>query len=160
MAIIFGIDDRQALREQVLYHPVWKTVLDWLAQLDKNTEPGEHTLDARQGIIATVVEDRPQKDLDQPFEAHMANVDVHFCLLRTEVIHCAPTGQAESQGEPDMDKDVTFYSANTPYSDLFMLPGHVAIFFPEDAHRPLQSQPGRNRPVRKVIVKIPVKALQ
>ncbi|MFH1354394.1 MAG: YhcH/YjgK/YiaL family protein [bacterium] len=158
MAIIFDIDDRQALREQVLYHPIWKTVLDWLSQLHGDATPGEHTVDKDEKVIATIIESPLRAIPYAPFEAHLANIDVHYCLKGHEIINHKPTTRVK-QYRQDAGKDVTFHSGHNRHSDILMSPGLIAIFFPEDAHRPLQKTHLPNDSVKKVVVKVPLIAL-
>ena len=161
MAIIAHIDHRQALREQVLHHPFWKTVLDWLATLDDNTPAGEHTLDRQTPINATVVETLTHS-WNGRSEAHRNFIDVHFCLRGVETIYYAPICHCLEDKPYDQKTDTAMLRLRTMgYHEVKATPGTIVIFFPEDAHAPLlnPSTSDSPLPVKKAIVKIPLPAL-
>jgi YhcH/YjgK/YiaL family protein len=163
MAIIFDIKQRQQFREQLLFHPFWRKVLDWLASCHQDIKVGEYTIDARSGIVATVTEPNlsklPKHPALAPFEAHTAYIDVHYCLQGFETINHAPITQGVNPQQFD-HRDVTLYDyGQHRYSSTLMVPGLVAIFFPGHAHRPHQQSPFSNGPAKQVVIKIPLTAL-
>jgi len=159
MAIIAHIDHRQALREQVLHHPLWKTVLDWLATLDGNAPAGKHTLDRQIPIDATVVE-TSTRSWDGRFEAHRDFTDVHFCLCGRETIYYAPAGDCLEDKPYDPGTDTTMLKLRSgEHHQVKATSGTIVILFPEDAHAPLLDTDFPT-PVKKVIVKVPLEALR
>lgn len=162
MAIITHIADRQALREQVLHHPLWKTVLDWLATLDGNTPAGKYALDHQIPIDATVVA-ASTHDWDRRFEAHRNLIDAHFCLRGKETIYYAPACDCFEDKPYDPSTDTAMLRLRLgEYHQVKATPGTIVILFPEDAHAPLlgTTTPNSPAPVKKAIVKIPLQALR
>lgn len=159
MAIIAHIDDRQALREQVLHHPLWKTVFDWLATLDENTPAGEHTLDRQTRIKATIVATLTHA-WDGRSEAHRNFIDVHFCLHGIESIYYAPTSRCLEDKPYNPETDTVMMKLRTyGYHEVKASPGTIVIFFPKDAHAPLLNHTNSPIHIKKAIVKVPLHAL-
>ncbi len=83
-------------------------------------------------------------------EAHRRYIDIQFTIDGNEEIGWKPlTDCAQPLVAYDEAKDVMFFS-DRPDSWLSLPAGHVAIFFPNDAHAPLA---GRGT-LKKAIVKI------
>jgi YhcH/YjgK/YiaL family protein len=85
-------------------------------------------------------------------EAHRRYIDIQFTIDGHEEIGWKPLAECASTSVPyDDAKDVLFFS-DRPDSWLALPAGHLAIFFPDDAHAPLA---GRGT-LKKAIVKIAV----
>jgi biofilm protein TabA len=161
MAIVFHTGDIQRCRETVLSNPVWKTVLDWLSKLPFEIEEGEYDVDKALNIKATIRQfnfptDQPTR---RTLEAHEKNIDVHFCLDGTEYIKFASSGSLQVTEKYNEDTDTLFLYPPSDMHTAIMTSETIAIFFPEDAHLPLQQVPSRSY-VRKVVIKIPLTALR
>lgn len=69
-------------------------------------------------------------------EAHRHYIDIHVPLKGRETIGWAPRrGLTFPHGEYDGERDVEFFG-DSAQCMLHVLPGQVAVFFPEDAHAP------------------------
>lgn len=84
------------------------------------------------------------------FEAHRRYVDIHVTLEGQEWYGYAPTNNIKLSEAYDPKKDIEFYSGEGVY---FQVPkGQFALFFPEDAHKPLIAFGGLSK-VKKLVVK-------
>ncbi len=91
------------------------------------------------------------------YEAHHAYVDIQVLLEGEEYIDVCPTPDLVEHEPYSAEKDIVFF--NEPLSGIrgcriLLKPGLVAVFFPEDAHRPCVSTGAAVRDVRKLVAKI------
>lgn len=93
-------------------------------------------------------------------EAHQKYVDIQYVYEGEEYIGWCPFSPDLKEAEAyDAEKDVAFYSALVPDSNLLLLPGCFVILYPEDVHCPKMAVDGVPGNVTKVVVKIPVDLL-
>ncbi len=114
-------------------------------------EPGRHELGRGHYMNVDVV--TTEHCEHRKYEAHCRYTDVQIVLFGSEYIDYLPL---ESAGEPVEDyiveKDIAFYLSDAPYTRIDMTEDTYAVFFPEDAHRPLVAK-GAVGLVRKIIIK-------
>ena len=85
-------------------------------------------------------------------EAHRSHLDIHFTLDGADhfgwkpLVHCGPP-----DAPFDVEKDVWTF-ADAPVAVHTLLPGQLAIVWPEDVHAPLYA-PGT---FRKLVIKVPI----
>lgn len=122
---------------------------------------GNPTVEIRGKALRVMLLSEPLKpQAAARWEAHRRCTDIQVLLRGTQ------TGAGEGFGwcplrpelavsEPyDAQRDVVFYEAAAPASDLWfeLNPGQFVIFGPEDVHAPCLGTPGET--VRKVVFKI------
>ncbi len=85
-------------------------------------------------------------------EAHRRYIDIQYTVAGNEWIGWRPLPSCTLEKAPyNEGRDVAFY--DDPVNAWFPVPaGHLAIFFPEDAHAPLAGDGG----LHKLIVKVAV----
>ena len=98
-------------------------------------------------------------------EIHIRNVDVQFLASGgPEWAGFDALGRKEravSENLLDTPRDILFYEDPGDQTEgrLYMVPGSYVMYFPWDVHIPAVAQDGIARPIRKIVVKVPVKAL-
>lgn len=118
-----------------------------LAQL----APGRYEIDGAR-VYASVMQ-APGKTRDAArLEAHRRYIDVQYLVAGTDEMGWKSKPSCrEAQGEYDATKEVEFY-ADKPEAWVAVPPGHLVIFFPEDAHAPMVA----TGMLHKVVVKVAV----
>jgi YhcH/YjgK/YiaL family protein len=89
------------------------------------------------------------------WESHRRFIDVQIVVTGEERMDVTETRGLELDEDLTPGKDLLFYRPWGPSSRLRIGAGEVAVFFPEDAHRPSLAFGDRAR-VHKVVVKVPV----
>lgn len=90
---------------------------------------------------------------DAPLEAHRLYIDVQVVLAGTDTIGWSPLEACRTEAVPyDPIKDIVFFR-DAPAALIAVTAGHLAIFFPEDAHAPLI---GDGSSVKKQVIKVRV----
>ncbi len=144
----------QARRYENL-HPGFRESLDFLTAFDPSTLVGRHDI-AGTACFALVQTYESAPAATKRMEAHRKFIDIQYVVSGSELIGiCAPENQP-ALTEYDEQKDVQFFEGKNGVSMCLLQAGELAIFFPEDLHRPgcqLGDQPAT---VIKVVVKIPV----
>lgn len=85
-------------------------------------------------------------------EAHRRYIDIQLPLRGPEKMGWAPTHMLRfPRGEYDNERDVIFYG-DSAVAIINVMPGQMAVFFPEDAHAPNIGLGNH----RKIIVKVPI----
>ena len=87
------------------------------------------------------------------FEAHRAYIDVQLLLEGEERMDVSIDGGGESVGGYDREKDAELWAEARDYCSLVMLPGRLAVLWPNDRHRPGCQLDGKKN-VRKMVVKV------
>ncbi|MBP2649706.1 MAG: hypothetical protein H6Q74_531 [Firmicutes bacterium] len=145
--------------ELALYPQALKLGLNFLAQTDiGQLALGQHEIQGT-AIYAIVSEYQTQPMEERRPEAHQKYVDIQYVFSGREIIGVAPLSpESEIEENCFSDRDVAFFSKITQETELTLLPGMFAVFFPWDVHRPncADSRPSK---VRKVVVKIALEAL-
>ena len=112
---------------------------------------GRHPLDDQR--LVAIVEQRDAVGRGAAvMEVHRRYIDIQYTVAGDEVIGWGPlAGCREPREAFDAERDVGFFR-DPPVVWLPVPPGHLAIFYPEDAHAPLAGQ----GPLHKVIMKVAV----
>jgi len=136
-------------------HPGFRESLDFLAAFDPCTPAGRYDI-AGTACFALVQTYETAPASTRRMEAHRKFVDIQYVVSGSEFIGiCAPENQS-SITEYDDQKDVQFFEGKTGVSDCAMQAGELAVFFPEDLHKPGCQLGDKPTPVTKVVIKIPV----
>ena len=128
--------------------------LDYLAGFDLETPTGRHLIDG-EDLFAVVQEYDTAPSTEKRFESHLRYIDIQYIVSGKERMLHAPADTLKVNTPYNDEKDVAFYTDPEVSSSFLVLPGHFAIFFPADGHKPGVMAGGRD-PVRKVVVKVRV----
>lgn len=157
--IIDHLDRRSTLVTLPNYAKLWLPILNWITQVIAKDIPfGKHDLNLPEvpGGYARVDEANTHLYIERKFEAHERYVDVQYCWREREFIYVADRWLLSPHTGYDSEEDVSFYKEPTDRSaiPIQMVPGRIAIFLPNDAHKTLVND-GVSRKVRKIVVKVP-----
>ena len=92
---------------------------------------------------------------EKRFESHLRYIDIQYIVDGKERMLHAAADTLKVDTPYNDEKDVAFYTDPEVSSSCLLLPGHFAIFFPADGHKPGVMAGGRDA-VRKVVVKVRV----
>lgn len=133
--------------------PAIDTALDYIANVKPNVENGTYFLE--NGVKVIVSEYNTRLVNEKGYEAHKRFADIQFCIVGTELVRCKPLAQVTESIAYNEEKDVARY-LDCPGADVVVGEGYFVLVFPEDAHEPCLAVDGESKPVKKVVVKIPV----
>ncbi|HHG8770888.1 TPA: YhcH/YjgK/YiaL family protein [Raoultella planticola] len=121
--------------------------------------PGVVEIDGRK-IYAQIL-DLTTRPPDELFpEVHRRYLDVQFLASGEEKIGIAiDTGNNPIRESLLAERDIIFYQHAENESFIDMVPGHFAIFFPQDVHRP-GCHKYVEKSIRKIVVKIALSELE
>jgi biofilm protein TabA len=128
--------------------------LRWLRTMDPTIEDGRHAVDG-DVVFALVSTYDTGPSTEKRFETHVRHVDLQYVAEGNERILHAPAAALAVETPYDEATDVAFYAEPPFASSLLMRTGDLAVFFPDDGHKPGCMAGGRHR-VRKVVVKVRV----
>ena len=126
--------------------------LRWLRSMDPAITDGRHAIDG-DDVFALVATYDTVPGTEKRFETHVRHVDLQYVAEGHERILHAPAAALAVEAPYDDAADITFYAEPPFASSLLMRPGDLAVFFPEDAHKPGCMAGGRHT-VKKVVVKV------
>ena len=133
-------------------HPGFSRALDFLRQPDlAHWAKGRHPVDGDR-IIAIVEQRDAVGQAAAVLEVHRRYIDLQYTVSGDEVMGWRALSTCAQPREPFAeDRDIGFFR-DAPLVWVPVPTGHLAIFYPEDAHAPLA---GRG-PLHKVIMKVAV----
>ena len=126
--------------------------LSWLRSMDSTIEDGRHAIDG-DDVFALVATYDTVPGTEKRFETHVRHIDLQYVADGHERILHAPAAALTVETSYDDAADIAFYAEPPFASSLLMRPGDLAIFFPDDAHKPGCMARGRHT-VKKVVVKV------
>jgi YhcH/YjgK/YiaL family protein len=126
--------------------------LRWLRSMDPVIADGRHAIDG-DDVFALVATYDTVPGTEKRLETHVRHIDLQYVADGHERILHAPAAALIVETPYDDAADITFYAEPPFASSLLMRPGDLAIFFPDDAHKPGCMAGGRHT-VRKVVVKV------
>ncbi len=140
--------------EKELYPPLLMKGLRFLKETDLSKLPAGRNEIAGDNLFALVQEYQPDARENRKAETHAKYIDIQYLVSGEEFIGYANlTGAAEVAEDRLADKDAVFYKNVRDETDIKVVAGMYAIFFPWDIHRPgCVDKPGVT--VRKVVLKI------
>lgn len=129
--------------------------LDYLKQMKSDTAVGTYQIN--QHVKAIVSEYETKAENEYGYEAHRKNIDIQYLLLGEERIACLPIERLKETQPYNEESDAAFYAASIKLqsSNLSLLSGYFAIFFPQDGHMP-QLCVDKPMKVKKVVVKVEI----
>jgi len=132
-------------------HPAFPRIAEALARLDLDTLPEGRTELAGGDLFvlaSPVARTRPAAEAQ--LEVHRRFVDVQVILRGTDRMGWAPLAACRDEAQAyDPERDIAFFH-DAPAACVDVPAGHLAVFFPEDAHAPLI---GGGETVHKLVFK-------
>ena len=136
------------------YYSAHQGLMDALLFLQSNDmnslSVGRHTISKR--CFAVVTEYDTVSAEERQWEAHKRYIDVQYVVSGDEYFEYAPVGDLENPGAYNRGEDT--YNLEGKGIVLPNKPGHFAVFFPQDGHKPGLCGDGKPSAVKKVIVKV------
>ena len=136
----------------LLTNPAWRFAFDWLKQLPANPEPGIRQLQGEDIYVNVHGYDTLPREQCR-YESHRRYVDLQYCIRGGELIDWQLGSTLKPAGPFDESKDLQFYELGTSLTQIQMVPGSFAIFFPSDAHLPKRND-GIQKSVFKLVIKV------
>ncbi|MGC8341186.1 YhcH/YjgK/YiaL family protein [Pantoea ananatis] len=137
------------------YPPAIAKAIACLTRYDLLTLAAGRYQDSETGWIMQVLDLHTVPAEENYPEAHRLHIDVQYLVTGEEVIGVATQPVDFAVHQPyDPERDIIFYQHVPHETQVRMLPGTFAVFFPQDIHRP-NCAVGTPGPIRKVVVKIP-----
>lgn len=140
-------------------HPVWSAAFAWIEKNAATAEEGWHEVGVEN--VRVRVMSYPTKNREEAIcEAHRETIDIQYTIKGAEKIEFTPTENLTPRGLYDSENDVQFYE--TPAKSegsVENVQARFCILHPEDAHM-AQLKVKDETEVRKLVVKIPVSAIQ
>lgn len=129
-------------------HPRFALVLDALKG-DLNALPeGRTTLDGDDAFV--IASPNAATRPEPPLEAHQAYIDIQVILKGVDTMGWAKRESLTPTAPFDAAKDIVFFREPS-FTRVAVPAGHLAAFFPEDAHAPLI---GDGEAVHKLVFKL------
>lgn len=111
------------------------------------------------GVAVFVSTYEPKTEETAVYESHDIMADIQAVLAGDEYLDMFPLKGGEKESMRDDGRDLVLYADKPEYAArVRLVPGMFALLLPGEAHMPcIRASSGT---VRKIVVKIPVKALQ
>ncbi|MBI4979367.1 MAG: YhcH/YjgK/YiaL family protein [Spirochaetes bacterium] len=109
--------------------------LAYIAKLPPDIADGEYPIDGK-NVFARIMTVTTEPRDKRFYETHREYIDVQYVMKGSQIIEWLPRS-AMNDAPYDAEKDVIKYTAHPKGTGLKLGGGVVAIFFPDDAHRPL-----------------------
>ena len=106
-------------------------------------------------VILKIIDVKGEVDAEKiPWEYHEKYIDVQYVLKGgSELIGYTPRNKLTGW-EYDEEKDVAYSFDHSDYLPIKLAEGDFAIFFPQDAHRKVQSSGDEG--YQKIVLKVPI----
>lgn len=148
--IVGCLENKQILTERF---PALEAGFDFIIKnsaLFSLEDKGEKKYPVGDGIYAMAGLSFPKKLSEQKLEVHKKYADLHYVVKGADIIGWKSLSDCKSLYKKyDENKDIAFFN-EVPDFNMVLGEGKFALFFPEDAHSPLQG----NSLVLKCVLKI------
>jgi biofilm protein TabA len=145
--ILSAISD---FKQLVPLHPRFAALAEFLDKIEVSNLP-EGRMEIEGSDLFVIVNPTATTRAEAPLEAHRTYIDVQVIVKGLDTMGWAPLSICHEVSAPyDIEKDIVFFK-ETPLSLVPIPAGHLAVFFPNDAHAPLI---GDGSPVHKLVFKI------
>lgn len=138
-------------------HPLFAHAFAWCDSATNLAWP-DGRYDLLPGRLTVIVESGETKPRAiRRFESHRANIDIQVNLVGPEAMEWTPVAGLRVEDDFAPDGDIAFYAEPVrPITRLLVPPAHFAVFWPEDAHKPVLHP--QNQPIiyRKLVFKVAV----
>lgn len=145
--------------EKAAFAPVFHRVADYLREIDlEAAETGRYDLQGEELFLLvqelkTVTADRRKS------EHHERYIDFQYLIRGEELIVAARASPGNVVVENKLkEQDYALLDVVDNETELWLVPGMFAVFFPDDLHRPACSRQGDTM-IKKAVVKIDRKLL-
>ena len=141
----------QMLKYQKL-HPRFEKAMAFIAASNIDKMPVGETKWEGDEIRAIVIQESlvSEKESTDYFECHNRYIDIQIVYEGMERVGWKSRNNCtKPRGEYNLEKDVLFYE-DSPETFFNLMPGHFAIYFPEDVHAPMIG----DGMIRKMVVKV------
>lgn len=144
------IDTIENLEKYVSLNPLFKDVIDFIANNDLNKlEDGKHIIKGSDFFVNIQVAKGKTRE-NALLETHKKMIDIQIPLSTSETYGYTPLKDLP-ESEYNAEKDITKYSGA---ADTYVTckPGEFAIFFPQDGHAPcISDMPEIKKAIFKVL---------
>jgi biofilm protein TabA len=143
------------------YGVAWQQAMTFLHSLTIDAEEREYILPDH-GVTARVMRYQTRRLEASAFETHIKYIDIQALLSGQERIVLTSVDGLTIDKPYDATSDIAFYHYYPTPSHLSAVftPGRFGVFFPQDAHMPGVMADTDSEDVKKVVIKVPVGALQ
>jgi YhcH/YjgK/YiaL family protein len=134
-------------------NPVFKNIFEVLK---------DYTVDSENGVFEYEqfyykVMSYDTKESPTIIESHRKEVDIQIILEGREDIKMYHVDDLKVSKEYEDESDCVFYeTAREPYTRLTLIPGYMAVFFPQDPHHPQFQTNNIVSTLKKIVIKVPV----
>lgn len=134
-------------------NPVFKNIFEVLK---------DYTVDSENGVFEYEqfyykVMSYDTKESPTIIESHRKEVDIQIILEGSEDIKMYHVHDLNVSKEYEDESDCVFYeTSREPYTRLTLIPGYMAVFFPQDPHQPQFQTNNRVSTLKKIVIKVPV----
>jgi YhcH/YjgK/YiaL family protein len=150
--VIYG--NLENLGDITIYPAPIQKAIKYLMDTDlANIEAGVYEIQGRDMYAQIMDIETAFREYKKP-EVHRKYIDVQYLVSGKEKIGFAVDTFRNTEIDAySEEKDILFYEECEGESELLMLPGNFAVFFPNIVHRPGCSY-GEEAKIRKVVIKI------
>jgi YhcH/YjgK/YiaL family protein len=129
-------------------------VFDFFNQIDENTLDGEYPVIGTDIFCKILTYDT--KDSDWITESHLEYTDIQIIIKGEEQINIFPSGLLDVKNPYDSSIDCIFYNLPEfrPLTSIYLTPGIMGVFYPQDAHTTQIAPNGLPQNIRKVVFKV------
>lgn len=129
-------------------------VFQFLESIDENTLDGEYPVIGNDIFCKVLTYDT--KDSDWITESHLEYTDIQILIEGEEQINIFPSYLLDVKTPYDADIDCIFYNLPTlkPITSIYLRPGIMGIFHPQDAHTTQIRPQGAAKNIRKIVFKV------
>lgn len=153
------IADRLVRWPRYFSSAVWRTVFEYLLQLEPDAPEGTFELQGRD-VYARVMSYETKHESSAILESHVEYIDIQAGLEGPERIAWFTLEGLSPLGPYDPVKDVTHYEhPPSPAGQVTIERGSFVVLFPTDAHMP-QLAAGHPQRIKKAVVKVRVTAVR
>lgn len=139
------------------FGPEFRTAFDFLRNTDLKALPQGSRIKLAEGVTAIIKEPYlTQPREDRKFEIHKNHFDIQYVVEGREFIGTVFAQELEPDGGYDEKEDILFFKEPEQSGGLVLREGDVAVFSPEDAHKPNCAVDGPEM-VRKIVIKVAVR---
>lgn len=146
------VDALEQIKKYQPLHPRFEKAMSLIAASNINEMPVGETKWEGDDIRAIVIQDClvSEKESTDYFECHNSYIDIQIVYEGIEKVGWKSRNNCMNpRGEYNPEKDVLFFD-DAPEIFFNLMPGHFAIYFPEDVHAPMIG----DGMIRKMVVKV------
>lgn len=136
--------------------PKFQAAFDFLQNTDLKVLKQGSQIRLAEGVTAIIKETyltEPREE--RKFEIHRKHFDIQYIVEGQEFIGTVFVEDLEQDGEYDEKEDIVFFKEPEKSGGLVLREGDMAVFSPEDAHKPGCFM-DKQEAVRKIVIKIAV----